>query len=85
MQPPIDIIPPDFPFQKICSDYFSYNNHDFVVIVDRYANWPMVFKSASGADGLVKRFRETFGVPEELTSDVGPQFTAGKSQEFLKS
>ena len=88
MQPPIDIIPPDFPFQKICSDYFSYNNHDYVVIVDRYSNWPMVFKSESGADGLVKRLRETFvtfGVPEELTSDGGPQFTAGKTQEFLKS
>ena len=48
----------------------------------------MVSKSESGADGLVKRFRETFvtyGVPEELTSDGGPQFTAGKTQEFLKS
>ena len=26
----------------------------------------------------------TFGIPEELTSDGGPQFTAGKTQEFLK-
>ena len=37
---------------------------------------------------MSKRLREvfvTFGVPEELTSDGGPQFTAGKTQEFLKS
>ena len=26
----------------------------------------------------------TFGVPEVLTSDGGPQFTARKTQEFLK-
>ena len=48
----------------------------------------MVFKSENGADGLVKRLRETFvtfGVPEELTTDGGPQFTAGKTQNFLNS
>ena len=64
------------------------NHHEYVVVVDRYSNWPMVFRSEDGASGLVKRLREvfvTFGVPEELTSDGGPQFTAGKTQEFLKS
>ena len=88
MQPPSDITPPEYPFHKVCSDYFSYNNRDYVVVVDRYSNWPMVFKSENGADGLVKRLREvfvTFGVPEELTSDGGPQFTAGKTQNFLSS
>ena len=88
MQPPSDIVVPEYPFQHICCDYFSFNNHEYVVIVDRYSNWPMVFRSENGAVGLVKRLREvfvTFGVPEELTSDGGPQFTAGKTQEFLKS
>ena len=35
----------------------------------------------------VRRLRETFvtfGIPEELTSDGGPQFKAGKTQEFLR-
>lgn len=88
MQPPIASSPPEYPFQKVCSDYFTYHNHEYVVIVDRYSNWPSVFRSENGADGLVKRLREifvTFGVPEELTSDGGPQFTAAKTQEFLKS
>lgn len=88
MQPPSDITPPDYPFQMICSDYFTYNSNDYVVIVDMYSNWPMVYKSESGAEGLVKRLRETFvtfGIPEELTSDGGPQFTAGKTQEVLKA
>ena len=88
LQPPSDPSPPEYPFQKVACDYFTYNNHDYVVVVDRYSNWPMVFHSERGADGLVKRLREvfvTFGVAEELTSDGGPQFTAGKTQEFLKS
>ena len=88
MQPPCDITPPDYPFQRICADYFSFNNTEYVLIVDRYSSWPTVHRSESGADGLTKRLRETFvtfGIPEELTSDGGPQFTAGKTQEFLKS
>ena len=88
MQPPSDIKTPEYPFQMICADYFTFNNTDYVVVVDRYSNWPMVFKSESGADGLIRRLRETFvtfGIPEELTSDGGPQFTAGKTQEFLRS
>ena len=87
MQPPLDIVPPEFPFQQICADYFTYNNQDYVVIVDRYSNWPMVYRSESGAEGLVKRLRETFvtfGIPEEITSDGGPQFTAGKTRDFLE-
>ena len=39
----------------------------------------MVYRSESGAEGLVKRLRETFvtfGIP-----DGGPQFTAGRLGE----
>ncbi|XP_060080132.1 uncharacterized protein LOC132559522 [Ylistrum balloti] len=85
MQPPSDITPPDYPFQMICSGYFTFNGKDYVV---RYSNWPMVPRSESGAEDLVKRLRETFvtfGILEELTSDGGPQFIAGKTQEFLKT
>ena len=88
MQPPSEPSQPDYPFQMLCSDYFTYNNHDYVVIVDRYTNWPAVYRSESGSEGLIKRLRETFvtfGVPEELTSDGGPQYTSGKTQEFLRS
>ena len=48
----------------------------------------MIYRSESGAEGLVKRLRETFvtfGIPEELTSDSRPQFTAGKTKEFVKA
>ena len=88
MQPPSDITPADYPFQKLCCDYFHHNNTEYVVLVDRYSNWPMVFKADSGAEGLVKRLREafvTFGIPEELTSDGGPQFRAAKTHDFLTS
>ena len=88
MQPPSELAPPDYPFQQVCCDYFHYMNHDYVVLVDRYSNWPMVFRSEAGAKGLIKRLREsfvTFGIPEDLTSDGGPQFKADDLQAFLKA
>ena len=88
MESPEEIIPPEFPFQKVCCDYFTFNNKNYLVLVDRYSNWPIVFKEPGKAENLVSRLRdifETFGVPEELTTDGGPQFTAGITTEFLKS
>ena len=88
MLPPEEIRPPEYPFQRICADYFQHCNNNYLVIVDRYSNWPSVFKEAGRAEGLVNRLRdffETFGVPEEITSDGGPQFTAGITTDFLKS
>ena len=87
MQPPNNISPPDYPFQTVYSDYFTFNSNDYVLIKNRYSNWPMVFRSESGAEGLVRHLRDTFvtfGIPEELTSDGGPQFKAGKTPECLR-
>ena len=88
MLPPEQITTPDYPFQYICADYFQHANTNYLVIVDRYSNWPTVFKEKGKAEGLVCRLRdffETFGVPEELTSDGGPQFTAEVTTAFLAS
>ena len=88
MQPPEDPPQPDYPFQQVACDYFQYMNNDYVVVVDRYSGWPSVYKSDGGANGLVKRLRETFvtfGIPEEITTDGGPQFTAGITRAFLDS
>ena len=87
-QPPMEPAKPDFPFQQIVADYFSLNGKSYLVIVDRYSHWPVVHKAEGGAKGLVDRLRDvftTYGIPEELTSDGGPQFSAGITKEFLTS
>ena len=87
-EPPEDITLPCYPFQMICADYFQFENKIYLVIVDRYSNWPIVIRGAGKAEDLVKELRDvfvTFGVPEELTSDGGPQFSAGFTQDFLNS
>ena len=85
--PPIPPMLPEYPFQCICADYFTYKGVPYLVIVDRYSNWPIVERSRDGAAGLISSLRQTFttfGIPEELASDGGPEFTATITQRFSK-
>ena len=85
--PPMPLTSPDYPFQCVCADYFTYIANSYLVIVDRYSNWPIVERSKNGAQGLITSLRRTFvtfGIPDELSSDGGPEFTAHSTRRFLK-
>ena len=86
-EPPITPIQPQYPFQHICSDYFSVAGHNFCLVVDRFSNWLQVHTGKGGAGNLIKLLGESFhsfGIPESLTSDQGVEYTAAETQEFLK-
>ena len=64
--PPTPPTLPEYPFQCICADYFHYQGHTYLVIVDRYSNWPIVERAKDGAEGLINTLRHTFatyGIP----------------------
>ena len=55
--------------------------------VDRYTNWPILARARGGSKGLVAILRHTFatyGIPDELTSDGGPEFTAHETTQLLR-
>ena len=90
--PPVMPIIPEFPFQAIVGDYFELSGNKYLVVVDRFSGWPHVVRAkfsseAAGARGLIRVLRHifgTFGVPEEFTSDGGPEFTADETVAFFK-
>ena len=84
--PPTPPTLPEYPFQCICADYFHYQGHTYLVIVDRYSNWPIVERAKDGAQGLINVLRQTFatyGIPDKLSSDGGPEFVAHTTRQFL--
>lgn len=86
--PPTPPIYPLYPFQCVCADFFHYKGGYYLVIVDRYSNWPIVERAHSGAPGLIDCLRRTFvtfGIADELSSDGGPEFTASTTRDFLKT
>ena len=90
--PPLPTTPPSTPFEAVFADFFAYGGRHYLVIGDRLSGWVEVFGSPAGttlagAAGLIRHLRSffaTFGVPEELSSDVGPEFTAGCTEAFLR-
>ena len=85
--PPYPPISPAYPFQCLVSDFFHYKGHHYLVIVDRYSNWPIVTKSSDGSAGLISALRlafVTFGISDELSSDGGPEFTSSSTRKFLR-
>ncbi|KAK3729829.1 hypothetical protein RRG08_058148 [Elysia crispata] len=83
--------PPSTPFEKIFADFFDYGGHHYLVVGDRLSGWPEVYSTPAGsahagANGLIaclRKFFVTFGVPEELSSDGGPEFIASQTRDFL--
>ena len=90
--PPICSTPPSTPFEEIFADFFDYGGRHYLVIGDRLSGWVEVLSAntasdLSGSSGLIQHLRAffaTFGVPNELSSDGGPEFVAGRTQEFLR-
>lgn len=89
--PPSDVKIPQLPFQMIYADYFQLNGKYFLVVGDRLSGWPEIVSirpgtTNSGSKGLCEALRRifvTFGVPEELSSDGGPEFTSREVEDFL--
>ena len=86
--PPTPTIQPVYPFQCICADFFKNEGSNYLVIVDRYSNWPIIERAKDGAKGLIDSLRRTFGtfgIPDELSSDGGPEFIASETKHFLRT
>ena len=90
--PATDQFVPSTPFEAVFGDFFGFNGHHFLIAGDRLSGWTEIYKAPhgtpqAGADGLISALRSlfaTFGVPEELSSDGGPEFISQKTVDFLK-
>ena len=68
---PTPLSNPDYPFQCVCKDFFHYKGCNYLVVVDRYPNWPIVERACEGVQGLIDCIHQTFvtfGIPDELAS-----------------
>ena len=90
--PPYDWEVPSTPFESIFADYFDLSGHHYLLTGDRLSGWVEVFcarpgSKQSGAHGLIPQLRlffATFGVPEVLSSDGGPEFKSSATSDFLR-
>lgn len=80
---------PSTPWQRIHVDYAGpFLGKMFLVVVDACSKWPeVIMMHSTTATKTIEALRTVFarnGLPEQLVSDNGPQFTAEEFQLFLK-
>ena len=89
--PPAPIEMPSTPFESVFADFCDYGGWHYLIVGDRLSGWVEMHRTPSGttesgALGLItclRRLFATFGVPEVLSSDGGPELTASTTSNFL--
>ena len=92
-RPPCHLAQQHHPQKQVFGNFWGYEDHKYLVVWDRLSGWSEVFatpagSTLSGARGLISCLCSLFamyGVPEELSSDGGPEFSASTTNEFFKN
>ena len=81
---------PSRPWQRIHVDYAGpFRGRNFLIVVDAHSKWPEVIQMNSTTSSAtiheLRRLFATYGLPEQLVSDNGPQFVSDEFKGFLKA
>ncbi|XP_031760407.1 uncharacterized protein K02A2.6-like, partial [Xenopus tropicalis] len=76
------------PWERIHIDYAEINQQTFLVVIDSYSKWLEVLPTKTSTSEktitLLRNLFASYGLPKELVSDNGPQFTSQEFQYFLQ-
>jgi hypothetical protein len=74
--------------ERVHVDFGSLEDKDLLILVDSYSRWievaVMSSTTASQTIEVLRSWFARFGIPKELVSDNGPQFTSELFAEFLR-
>ena len=80
--------PPDMPFQQTVMDFANIKGNQFLIYADRLSGWVEVVQVKSTAfkstKAILLKWFQTFGVPEEISTDGGPPFNGIEFKEFME-
>lgn len=79
---------PEYPWQTIATDLFSWNEQDFIVAVDYYSRFFEVERlSNTHSSTVIQKLKGIFaryGIPQVVVSDNGPQYSSEEFRKFAK-
>ena len=80
---------PDAPWRRIHIDFAGpFLGHMFFVVVDAHSKWPeVVTMKSTTAEKTIEVMRALIahhGIPEQVVSDNGPQFTSDEFKQFME-
>ena len=80
---------PSYPWERIAADLFELKGSMYLLVVDYYSRFVEVQKLNSTTSTSVitylKSLFSRFGIPVEMVTDNGPQFSSNEMKEFSDS
>jgi hypothetical protein len=85
---PEEPVHPDYPFQSICMDFFTFEGHNYLAIVDRYSNWLSMFQlnkdDSAHVIACLRSYFVNWSVPSDITSDGASVFVSTECKDFYR-
>ena len=80
---------PKHPWERLHIDFAGpFMNKSFLVLVDAHSKWPEVVEmnttTTEATIRVLRRLFSSYGLPKQIISDNGPQFTSVEFQTFMK-
>ena len=79
---------PEVPWTKVASDLFTLFGHNYVIIADYTSKYieieRLTDKSSPSVINKIKKIFARHGIPKELYTDNGPEYTAQSFKHFAK-
>ena len=77
---------PDRPWQRVATDLFTFENRNYLVLVDYYSNFiELDYLSDTSSQTVIHKLKMHFarhGVPDYVVSDNGLQYTSSEFRRF---
>ena len=77
---------PERAWKKIGTDLYKHEGKQFLVVIYYYSRFPEIaFMSSITSDAVINKLKHLFarwGVPDEILSDNGPQFSSDQFRKF---
>ena len=71
---------PDLPWQKVAIDLYVRKKHTYILVVDYYSRYiETTLLRDTNSQGVIQQLKSIFachGIPEQVMSDNGPQFSS---------
>ena len=92
-QPILQPEPPSYPWQKMSSDLFDYKGHEYLLVSEQCSKFPIIRKLGSTVGStttpvVINHLKSIFsehGIPAQLLSDGGPQYSSHEFEKFVTS
>ena len=79
---------PDHPWQKVAADLFELKGHPYLLVIDYFSRYIEVVKlshtTSPDVTGHLQSMFARHGIPEQLISGNGPQFSSTLFSKFAK-